>query len=59
MRLPRSLKHRPFLARRAPRHDDVVTEVVEQEAPSGLIFLVGFVGFMVLVELCVAVAVTL
>lgn len=41
------------------RRDDVVVEVVEQEAPSGLIFLVGFLGFMVFVELCVAVVVTL
>lgn len=41
------------------RRDDVVTDVVEQEAPSGLIFLVGFLGFMVVVELGVAVAVTL
>ncbi len=42
------------------RRDDVVAAVVEQEPElKGLIFLVGFIGFVVLVELGIAVAVTL
>ncbi|WP_175627564.1 hypothetical protein [Microbacterium sp. CSI-V] len=41
------------------RRDDAVTEVVESPAPKGLIFLVGVLGFLVVVELGVAVAVTL
>ncbi len=41
------------------RRDDVVAEVVDAPAPKGLMFLAGFLGFVALVELGVAVAVTL
>lgn len=41
------------------RRDDAVTEVVDSPVPKGLIFLVGFLGFVGLVELGIAVAVTL
>lgn len=40
------------------RRDDVVSDVVDSPAPKGLVLLVGVLGFLVVVELGIAVAVT-
>lgn len=58
IRTPRPLTRRPYRARRAPQHNDVVAAVIETTpVPRGLIVLVGVMGGSVLLELIVALAV--
>jgi hypothetical protein len=59
VRPPKSLTRRPYRARRAPQHDDVVTAVIEMKpVPRVLLFLPAAVGVLALGELVIALVVT-
>jgi hypothetical protein len=58
IRPTKPLTRRPYRARRAPQHDDVVAAVVETTpVPRGIVVLVGVMGGAVLLELMVGLTV--